>query len=82
MDATRAIRDGRYKLVLRYDGGENLAARPCRHDPRETVNLAADVEYQGIFDSMARQLADFFARYEISSQSGLRGDSFAPPQSP
>ena len=34
----RAIRDERYKLVLRYGGGENLLM-DLRDDPRETVNV-------------------------------------------
>ncbi|MCY3798154.1 MAG: sulfatase-like hydrolase/transferase [Chloroflexi bacterium] len=69
----RTIRDERYKLVLRHDGGENLLI-DLRDDPRETVNLYADEEHRERREEMEMQLQAFFAQYEAPKHSGLLGD--------
>ncbi len=71
--AVRAIRDERHKLIMRYDGGENLLI-DLRDDPRETVNLYADAAYRELREEMTAQLEAFFAQYERPGHSGLLGD--------
>ncbi len=71
---TRAIRDERYKLVLRYAGGGNLL-HDLQADPRETVNLYQDADQRGRVESMTAALERFFAEYEVPQNSGLRGDA-------
>ena len=69
----RVIRDERYKLVWRYEGGENLL-HDLEQDPRETVNRYDDANYGAVVDSMRTQLEQFFARYEVAEHSGLLGN--------
>lgn len=69
----RAIRDARYKLVLRCDGHQNLLHDLAR-DPRETVNLYRDPQCQDLVRRLTAALESFFARYETAERSGLRGD--------
>ena len=70
---TRTIRDLRYKLVERYDGGGNLFLDLLR-DPRETVNLYDVSDYSSNVDSMRAELERFFARYQVAEHSGIRGN--------
>lgn len=70
---TRALRDERFKLVLRHDGGEQLLI-DLQTDPRETVNLYADEAYRDRREDMKSQLASFFARFQAPEHSGLLGD--------
>ncbi len=69
---TRAIRDARHKLVLRYAGGENLLF-DLLSDPRETFNVHEVPRYREVRDSLRARLDRFFARYEVPQHSGLRG---------
>lgn len=69
----RAIRDERYKLILRYGGGENLLI-DLHDDPRETVNLYADEAHRQRREELRTQLKAFFAQYESPKHSGLLGD--------
>lgn len=69
----RAIRDERYKLIMRYDGGENLLI-DLRDDPRETVNLYADEAHRERREDMRTQLEAFFAQYQTPEHSGLLGN--------
>ncbi len=70
----RTIRDERYKLTLRHDGGENLLI-DLQSDPRETVNLYADRAHAEIREELSARLHAFFARYEVAEHSGLLGDA-------
>ncbi|MYE26705.1 MAG: sulfatase-like hydrolase/transferase [Chloroflexi bacterium] len=69
----RAIRDERYKLVLRQDCDENQLI-DLRDDPRETVNLYTDKAQRELREEMETQLKAFFAQYEAPKHSGLLGD--------
>ena len=69
---TRAIRDRRYKLVLRHAGADLL--HDLLADPRETVNLIHEADCQPVVERLRAQLDAFFARYEIAEHSGARGD--------
>lgn len=69
---TRAIRDERYKLVLRYAEGANLL-HDLAADPRETVNLYDEAKYDSIVETMTANVEQFFASYEAASKSGLLG---------
>ncbi len=69
----RAIHDGRYKLVQRRDGYENLL-HDLERDPREQANLYRDPQCQDIARRLTAALESFFARYEVAERSGLRGD--------
>ncbi|MDE2638706.1 MAG: sulfatase-like hydrolase/transferase [Chloroflexota bacterium] len=69
----RAIRDERYKLVLRQDCDENLLI-DLRDDSRETVNLYTDKAQRELREEMGTQLQAFFAQYEAPKHSGLLGD--------
>lgn len=69
----RAIRDARYKLVQRHDGYPNLL-HDLGRDPRETVNFYRDPRYQDIVRCLTAALESFFAEYEVTGRSGLRGD--------
>ena len=71
---TRAIRDERFKLVLRNDGQGNLL-HDLRADPRETINLVNDVGCRSVVEGMTAELERFFAEYEEPAHSGLRGDA-------
>ncbi len=71
---TRAIRDERFKLVLRYAGGENLL-HDLEADPRETINLYGNSDQRGRVKSMTAALESFFAEYEVLQNSGLRGEA-------
>lgn len=70
---TRAIRDERYKLVMRHDGGANLL-HDLLVDPRETVNLIKEPAYKAVVDRLRAVLEEFYAKYETSEHSGLRGN--------
>ncbi len=69
----RAIHDARHKLVQRRDGYPNLL-HDLGRDPRETVNLYRDPQYQGVVRRLTGALESFFAVYEVAERSGLRGD--------
>ena len=69
----QAIRDERYKLVQRHDGYENLL-HDLQQDPRETVNLFRDPQYQNTVKRFTKALYRFFAQYEVAEHSGTRGD--------
>ena len=69
----RAIRDDRYKLVLRYDGGENLL-HDLEQDPRETVNLYYTGEYDHVIEKLRVELEDLFAARQVPQNSGTRGN--------
>ena len=71
---TRAIRDERYKLVLRYDGGANLL-HDLLADPREAVNLFGEPGYEAVVARLSGALTEFFGRYENPDHSGLRGEA-------
>ena len=70
----RAIRDGRFKLTLRADGGDCLLF-DLQADPRETVNLYADPAYHELRDALTARLQAFFARCEIAEHRGTLGDA-------
>ncbi len=72
--STRAIRDERHKLVLRYAEGVNLL-HDLEADPRETRNLYDDPGCQPLIARLTRRLGEFFERYTVPEHSGLRGDA-------
>ena len=71
---TRAIRERRFKLVKRYAGGQNLL-HDLHADPRETVNLYDEPDYEDTVARLSAKLEGFFAQYEDAAHSGLRGDA-------
>jgi len=67
----RMIRTRTHKLVRRYPNG------PCElfdllADPRETINLFADLDNQQLVQQLTAQLEQHFTRYEDPIKSGLR----------
>jgi arylsulfatase A-like enzyme len=66
----RMIRTERYKLLLRYleDAHElfDLVA-----DPRETVNLYQDRQYESLIEQLTAKVETYFGRYEDPLKRGL-----------
>ena len=65
------IRTKTHKLVRRYPDG------PCelfdlRADPREMVNLFADLAHQSLVKQLTARIDDYFGAREDPIKSGLR----------
>ncbi len=69
--SVRMIRTPRYKL-LRHHHPEQTLLFDLTEDPRETRNLAQEVEFAELAGRLASELDAYFQRYELPAKSGIR----------
>ena len=66
----RMIRTERYKLLLRYPNGDHELF-DLLADPRETVNLFPEPQYEALIQQLAGKIESYFGRYEDPVKRGL-----------
>ncbi|MCY3832905.1 MAG: sulfatase-like hydrolase/transferase [Chloroflexi bacterium] len=68
----RMARTERYKLVRRYYENAPCELFDLADDPTESKNRYDDPAFQGVVDSLTRDIDDYFMRHQDPNKSGLR----------